>query len=111
MVKAAPPAPFISAQAKFLLELLIIALNPPPQLCQIDQTIEGGILGQGGKPILGRLGLVFRPFDQKPLFSAQLAQRVIAMRRPHPPPAKLLGQSIGVSDSPAYPLPRGTQHT
>src|SRR5215475_7002097 len=106
MVKAAPPAPFISAQAKFLLELLIIALNPPPQLCQIDQTIEGGILGQGGKPILGRLDLVFRPFDQKPLFSTQLAQRVIAMRRPHPPPGKARGEPIRGSLAPSNRLPR-----
>jgi hypothetical protein len=73
MVEAAPPAPFIITKAEFLLELLIIALDPPPQLCQVDQTIEGDILGQGGKPILGRLGFVFRPLDQKPLFSAQRA--------------------------------------
>ncbi len=44
MVEAAPPAAFIIAEAKFLLELLIIALDPPPRLCQIDQTIEGGAL-------------------------------------------------------------------
>ena len=49
MVEAAPPASVIIAKAEFLLELLIIALDPPPQLCQIDQTIEGGIFGQGGK--------------------------------------------------------------
>ena len=67
MVEAAPPAPFIIAETKFLLELLIIALDPPPQLCQIDQTIERGIFGQGRKPILRRLGFAFRPLDQKPL--------------------------------------------
>ena len=45
MVEAAPPpALFIIAQAKFLLELPIIALDAPAQLCQIDQTIEGGVL-------------------------------------------------------------------
>src|ERR1700680_2785767 len=38
MVEAAPPAPFIITKAEFLLELLIIALDPPPQLCQINQT-------------------------------------------------------------------------
>ena len=94
MVEAAPPAPFIITEAKFLLELLIITLDPPPQLCQIDQTIEGGIFRQGGKPILGRLGFVFRPLDQKPLFSAQLAQQVIAMCRPHSPPGKARGEPI-----------------
>src|ERR1700731_2167608 len=67
MGEAAPPAPFIIAKAEFLLELLIIALDPPSQLGQIDQTIEGGIFGQGRKPIFGRLGFVFRTLDQKPL--------------------------------------------
>src|SRR4029077_6601990 len=106
MVEAAPPAPFIIAEAKFLLELLIIALDPPPQLCQIDQTIEGGIFGQGGKPILGRPGFVLRPLDQKPLFSAQLAQQVIAMRRPHSPPGKAQGEPIRGSLAPSDRLPR-----
>src|SRR5438309_12106675 len=32
MMETAPPAPFIIAKAEFLLELLIIALDPPPQL-------------------------------------------------------------------------------
>src|SRR5712671_7080313 len=106
MVEAAPPAPFIITKAEFLLELLIIALDPPPQLCQVDQTIEGDILGQGGKPILGRLGFVFRPLDQKPLFSAHLAQQVIAMRRPHSPPGKARGAPIRGSLAPSDRLPR-----
>ena len=58
MVEAAPPAPFIITKAEFLLELLIIALDPPAQLGEVDQPIKGDILGQGGKPILGRLGFV-----------------------------------------------------
>ena len=41
MVEAAPPAPFVITHAKFLFELLIIALDPPPQLGQIDQEVEG----------------------------------------------------------------------
>ena len=44
MMKAAPPAPFIITEAEFLLELLIIALDPPSQLCQVDQAIEGNVL-------------------------------------------------------------------
>jgi hypothetical protein len=105
MVEAAPPAPFVIAKAKLLLELLIIALDPPPQLCQIDQTIERGIFGQGGKPILRRLGFVFRPLDQKPLFSAQLAPQIIAMRRPHSSPGKARGEPIRGSLAPSDRLP------
>ena len=46
VVEAAPPAPFIIPKAEFLLELLIIALDPPSQLCQINQAVERDILGQ-----------------------------------------------------------------
>jgi len=70
MMETAPPAPFIITKAEFLLELLIIALDPPPQLCQINQTVERDILGQSGKPIFGRFGFVLRPLDQQPLFGA-----------------------------------------
>src|ERR1700731_4161645 len=106
VVEAAPPAPFIITKPEFLLQLLIIAFDPPSQLCQIDQTIEGGIFGQSGKPIPGRLGFVFRPLDQEPLFSAQLAQQVVAMRRPHSPPGKARGEPIRGSLAPSDRLPR-----
>src|SRR3984893_3575719 len=106
VVEAAPPAPFIIAKAQFLLALLIIALDPPSQLGQIDQTIEGGIFGQGRKPIFGRLGFVFRPLDQKPLFSAHLAQQIIAMGRSHSPPGKARGEPIRCSLAPSNRLPR-----
>jgi len=86
MVETAPPAPFIITKAEFLLELLLIAFDPPPQFGQVDQTIEGDILGQGGKPILGRLGFVFRPLDQQPFFGARFGQQVVAVRRPQPQP-------------------------
>src|SRR2546430_13759029 len=56
VVEAAPPAPLIITKAEFLLQLLIIALDPPSQLCEINQTLEGDILSQSGKPIFGRFG-------------------------------------------------------
>ena len=88
VVEATPPAPLVITKAEFLLQLLIIALDPPSQLCEINQEIEGDILGQSGKPILGRLGFALRPLDQQPLFRARLGQPGIAMRRPHPLPGK-----------------------
>src|SRR6266853_5916239 len=106
MVEAAPPAPFIITKAEFLFELLVIALDPPSQLCQINQAVEGGILGQGGEPILGGFCFVIWPLDQQPLFSAQLAHQVITMRRPHPPPGKARRQPIRGSLAPGDRLPR-----
>src|ERR1700751_3809964 len=60
MVEAAPPAPFIITKAEFLFELLVVTLDPPSQLCQINQSVEREILRQVGEPILGRLGFAFR---------------------------------------------------
>src|ERR1700758_5372925 len=100
MVEAAPPAPFIIAEAEFLLELLIIALDPPSQLCQIAQTIEGGLFGQGGKPILGRLVFVSRPLAKNPFFSTQPAQQVIAVLLPHSAPGNGRAEPIRGSLAP-----------
>ena len=83
VVETAPPAPFIIAEAEFLLELLVVALDPPSQLGEVDQTLKADLLGQCGKPIFGRLGFALRPLDQQPLFGARLAPLGIAMRRPH----------------------------
>src|SRR5208282_1440222 len=74
VVEPAPPAPFIIAEAEFLLQLLVVALDPPSQLGEIDQTRKADRLGQRGKPILGRLGFSVRPLDQQPLFGTRLAQ-------------------------------------
>ena len=41
VVKSAPSAPLIIAEAEFLLQPLIIALDPPSQLGEINQTLVG----------------------------------------------------------------------
>jgi hypothetical protein len=50
VVEAAPPTPFVIAKAELLLEFLIIALDPPPQFRQIDEAIEGDIVGPRKPP-------------------------------------------------------------
>ena len=106
VVEAAPPAPFIITKPEFLLQLLIIALDPPSQLCDINQTFEGDILWQSGKPILGRLGFFWRPLDQQPLFGARLGQQGIAMCRPHPLPRKARREPVCSALAPRDCLPR-----
>ena len=88
VVKTAPSAPLIIAEAEFLLQLLIIALDPPCNLAKSTKASKVMSSGLSGKPILGRLAFSFRPLDQQPFFGAQLAQFVIAMRRPHTLPCK-----------------------
>ena len=45
MVKAAPTAPFEMAEPDLLLEFLIVALDAPAQLGEIDQTVERDLSG------------------------------------------------------------------
>src|ERR1700675_4599820 len=45
MVEASPAAALVMSKAEFLLEFLIIALDPPAQLGQIDQPLEGDVVG------------------------------------------------------------------
>src|SRR3981189_2835758 len=40
MVEPAPPAPLIITKPEFLLQLLIIALDTPSQLCEVNQMFE-----------------------------------------------------------------------
>ena len=106
MVKAAPPAPFVIAKAKLLLEFLIIALDPPAQFCDVDQLSKGDVLGHGGKPIFGRLGFVWRQLDQQSLFGARRTQLGIAMRRSHPLRCETRRKPIGAALAPGNGLPR-----
>src|SRR5262245_42719426 len=67
--------------------------------------LEGDVLGQSGKPILGRLGFPVRPLDQQPFFAARLAQPGIAMRRPHALPCKTRGEPVRGALAPRDGLP------
>ena len=45
MVQPSPSAPFVMTQPHFLLELLVIALDPPSEFGPIDQIFEADIGG------------------------------------------------------------------
>src|SRR6202171_2647378 len=106
MVEAAPAAALVMPKAEFLLEFLVIALDPPAQLGQIDQSLEGDVVGKVGEPIFGRLPLTRRPFDQPPLLAAPFGQGCVAMGGAHPYPGKTRGQPIRRSLAPGDRLPR-----
>src|SRR3954464_5922569 len=84
MMEAAPGAALVVAKAKLLLEFLIVPLDPPARLGDLDQALERGAPGQVGEPVLGRLGVSRRPLDQQPLFGPGFAAPRVAMRRTHP---------------------------
>src|SRR5258708_807792 len=68
MVKAAPAAALIVPEADFLLEVLIIALDAPAHLGEIDEAAERHFPVDGCKPVFCGLGLALRPFDEQCLF-------------------------------------------
>src|SRR6266849_2671363 len=86
MVKASPASSLVMAETEFLLEFLVIALDLPAQLGEIDELDEWNVLWQRGEPIFCRFFLVFRPFDQQPLFGSALLESLVAMRGAHAQP-------------------------
>ena len=83
VVKASPASSFIMIEAEFLLEFLIVALDPPAHFGGCDERLEVGIGRQGRKPVFGRRAFAQRPFDEQPFFGIGLRAPVVAMRGPH----------------------------
>src|SRR6202451_3327159 len=92
MVEAAPSAPFIMAEPDLLLELLIVALDAPAQLGEIDQRLEGDVLGKGREPVFGRLFLALGPLDQQPFFRPAVGELVVMTRGTNAYARKARGQ-------------------
>jgi hypothetical protein len=80
VVKASPASTFIVIEAEFLLELLIVALDPPAQFGRFHEPREAGIGWQGREPIFGRRGFAQRLFDEQPFLGMGLRTPVVAMR-------------------------------
>ena len=82
-MKAAPAASLIMIEPQFLLEILIIPLNPPAQFGHVNQIDQGGGRRQA-RAIVLRLRVARRPLDQQPLLRMRLGPPIIAMGRTHP---------------------------
>src|SRR5207244_6104962 len=70
MMEAAPATTFEMSEPDLLLEFLIVALDAPAQLGEVDQTMEGNVLRKRREPVFGRLLLALGPLDQQPFFRA-----------------------------------------
>ena len=84
MVKASPSAALKMAEPYLLLEVVIVALDAPAQLGQIDQTMERGVSWNRREPVFDRLALALGPLDQQPFFRAGLGEIVISMCNANP---------------------------
>ena len=74
-----PPTP-VMAQTQFL----IVPLDQPAQLGQVDQAPDRGVGGQGGDPEPGPPALAMGPFDEQPLLGPGRTTLVITMSRVDP---------------------------
>src|SRR5215218_6564134 len=106
MVEAAPAAALVVPEPEFLLELLVVAFDAPPELGEFDQAREADVLRQGREPVLGGLLLAFRPLDHEPLLRARFAQPVVAMSGSHPHACEARGEPIGCALAPGDLGPR-----
>ena len=104
-MKAAPSASFIVAEPEFLLQFLIVALDPPAQFGEIDEIPQRHIGWQTGQPILRRFGFPFRPLDQTPFFRSGADTIVVTMRWPHPHRSKSRRQFGVAAFTPGDPMP------
>src|SRR5277367_4713141 len=106
VMEAAPASALEVAEPDLLLELLIVALDAPAQLGEVDEAPQADVFGKGGEPVFGRLLPAFWPFDQKPFRCTRLAELEVAPRGAHPQASKARGQRRRHAFPPFNRLPR-----
>src|SRR4051794_25827351 len=90
MVEAAPAAALVVPEPDFLLEILVVPLDPPAQLSQVDHLLEADLLGQGRQAVLRRPG---SPSGHSiSSHSSSRAQPGVGVRGAHPGPGKARGK-------------------
>src|SRR5215813_14938063 len=67
-METSPCAPLVMAEADFLLEVLIITLDSPAQLGEIDEVAERHVGVDRREPELCGRSFMLGPFDQECLF-------------------------------------------
>src|SRR5438874_13510408 len=104
MVEASPSASLVVPEPDFLLELLIVTLDPPAHLGDIDELAEADLCRQSGEPVFGRLVLVLGPFNQQPLL-CDLPGNCTIVPDAHAHTGKARGEPIGRAFAPADRAP------
>src|SRR3979490_1372774 len=104
MMEAAPPAAFEVPKPDFLLELLIVPLDTPAQLGEVDELAEAYIRRQRREPVFGRRGFTLGPLDQQPLLRQQF-RRQLAMPDSNAHAGKARRQPLGRTFPPSDRAP------
>src|SRR3989442_12303275 len=82
-MEPAPPTALKMVQPDLILQFLIVALDPPPNLGQADEVGERDAGGQRREPELGRHGFSRRPPDRQPFLGAGFPPLSATMRGGH----------------------------
>src|SRR6266511_1436374 len=83
MVKAGPASPLEVIEADLLLQLLVVPLDAPAQLCEVDEALHRGVRPDGREPELRRLRLALRPLVHEPLLVSGRRSVHVPMRCAH----------------------------
>ena len=105
MMQATPPSPLIVTKPEFLLEILIVPLDPPAQLGGIYQGTAADVRGQRGQKVFRRLGFVRGPFDQAPFLGSGRGAVIIAMCGPDTQGGEARGEPGVAAFAPGDPPP------
>src|SRR5712691_10715316 len=82
MMEPPPATTFEMIETEFVLELLVVPLDPPAQMSQTDEGGQRGRPGQSREVVLRRCRLARRPLAQDPLDGAGFGA-VLIMRGPN----------------------------
>ncbi len=105
MMKPAPTAAFIMAEADFLFKLLVIPFDPPSARGDRNKRLQCDIGWQRGKPVFGRCFVTLGPFHHEPLFGARLAAFDVTMGGPYPNSGETSAQRCIAAFAPSDSLP------
>src|SRR5262245_25718373 len=100
VMEASPSAAFEMAEPHLLLEFLIVTLDAPAQLGEVDQTPESDALRERREPIFGGFFLAFGPFNQQPFFRSALAALIVTARGTNMHTSKARGKKFCRAFSP-----------
>src|ERR1043166_7177154 len=84
MMEASPAPALEVIEPQLVLQLLIVAFDPPPQHGELDELSACRRRWQRREPVFDRRGFGPRPFDEQPLFGPWCRSPVVTMRGPHP---------------------------
>src|SRR5215467_3373846 len=106
MMEASPSTPLVVPKPDLLLELLVVAFDPPAHLGDIDELAKADLCRQRREPVFvfGELGFALGPFDQQPLLG-DLPGNCTIVPDAHAHTGKARGQPIGRAFAPPDRVP------